>query len=100
MVQFLADYFAVINTKEDDIPQDRFQIRPLIPNPLSWIFKDPSPKTLSWTLCEIVLRLNSVSRKRIFPKKIHSQRELNYLPCQTDGNFLTNGNPVHSIQFN
>ena len=24
MVQFLADYFAVINTKEDDIPQDWF----------------------------------------------------------------------------
>jgi len=26
MVQFLADYFAVINTKEDDIPQVKFRI--------------------------------------------------------------------------
>ena len=73
MVQFLADYFAVINTKEDDIPQDRFQIRPPIPNPLSWIFKDPSPKTLSWTLCEIVkvkfrIPEKNISKENPFPE--------------------------------
>ena len=51
-------------------------------------------------LIEIVIRSNSVSRKRIFLKKIHFQRELNYLPCQTDGNFLTNGNRARSIRSN
>ena len=40
MVQFLADYFAVINTKEDDIPQEWF--RPVIPESSSWV-KTPGP---------------------------------------------------------
>ena len=100
MVQFLADYFAVINTKEDDIPQDRFQIRPPSPDTLYGSQHRPSQTLVRWIPFEIVIRSNSVSRKRIFLKKIHSQRELNYLPCQMDGNFLTNGNRVHSIRFN
>ena len=100
MVQFLADYFAVINTKEDDIPQDRFQIRPPSPDTLYESQHRHSQTLVRWIPFEIVIRSNSVSRKRIFLKKIHSQRELNYLPCQMDGNFLTNGNRVHSIRFN
>ena len=73
MVQFLADYFAVINTKEDDIPQDRFQIRPPIPNPLSWILRSLAQNHFLdplWNRFKVKFRIpeKNISKENPFPE--------------------------------